>query len=176
MNSAVAVDIDPGTAVAITPVAPELGLLGRIAIVGFVVAGGLVALHSSLNIGLFVPYAAVGGLLVIRRPRSSIGWILLGIAWQFALLTAPLDATVQQFADGSVAPPVAIFAVAEGISGGLVFYLFAVLAFVFPTGRLPTGRWGIANRLALGAGLLIVAATLVMPVIAVGLVGFPNNV
>jgi hypothetical protein len=176
MNSAVAVDLDPGTATAIAPASPELGLLGRVAIVGIAVAGALVALHSWLGIALFVPYAVVGGLLVIRRPRSLIGWILIGIAWQFALLTAPLDATVQGFAAGSVPLPLAIFAVAEGISGGLVFYLFAVLAFVFPTGRLATGRWGTASRLALGAGLLIVVATVVMPVIAVGLVGSPNNV
>ncbi len=176
MNSAVAVDIDPGAAVASTPVAQELGLLGRVAVVGIAVAGALVALHSWLGIVLFVPYAVVGGLLVIRRPRTSIGWILLGIAWQFALLTTPLDATVQQFVDGSVPLPVAVFAVAEGASGALVFYLFAVLAFVFPTGRLATGSWGTASRLALGAGLLVVAATFVMPVIPVGLVGLPINV
>src|SRR5580765_7196769 len=137
MNSAVAVDIDPGMAVATAPVAPELGMLGRVAILGFVLAGALVAFHSWLGIVLFVPYAAVGGLLAIRRPRTSIGWILIGIAWQFALLTAPVDASVQGSTDGTVTFPIAVFAVAEGGSGGLAFFLFAFLAFVFPTGRLP---------------------------------------
>ena len=57
-----------------------LGLAGRLAIVGLVIIlGGVVAVTSPTGpTGLeFIPYAGIGALLVIRRPRTSIGWILL---------------------------------------------------------------------------------------------------
>jgi hypothetical protein len=62
-------------------VAPELGFLGRIAVIGIVIAGALVAVSNGINLLMFIPYAIVGALLAIRRPQTSIGWILLAIGW-----------------------------------------------------------------------------------------------
>ncbi len=93
-----------------TAVAPRLeairplGTKGRIAIVIPVVVGAIIAAPSGFGLYFFIPYAGVGTLLVIRRPRTSIGWILLALAWAFALVTLSVDATAGQFVDGSLGP------------------------------------------------------------------------
>jgi hypothetical protein len=145
---------------------------GRVAVVGLVAAGAFVGAGSGLIwLVPFIPFAGVGALLAIRRPRTSIGWILIGLGWSFAILMAPVQATAQQFADGTADLPSAVLAVAQGGGGPAAFFLFALLATVFPSGRLPTGRWGMVGRAALGLGLIIVIAGYVMPVISVNLAG-----
>ncbi len=152
---------------------PTLGRVGEAAVVGLVVAGALVGMGSdALPIWLvpFVPFTGIGALVAIRRPRTPIGWILIGLGWSFVILVAPVHATAQQFADGTFDIPSAMLAVAQGGTGPAAFYLFAVLASVFPSGRLPAGRWGLLGRAALGVGLLVVIAGYFMPVISVNLV------
>ena len=56
-----------------------LGLAGRLAIVGLVIGEAIVVQTGPTGpaTGLvFIPCAGVGALLVIRRPRTSIGWTL----------------------------------------------------------------------------------------------------
>ena len=150
------------------------GLAAWLAIVGLLIIGGVVAVTSptgptSLE---FIPYAGMGALLVIRRPRTSIGWILLGVGACYALMSMPVGARAEQFADGTVGLPVALFATIHSGLGTTAFFLYAVLAMVFPSGRLPTGRWGLLGRVGLGAGLVLMAAAYVLPVIYVG---YPAN-
>jgi hypothetical protein len=149
------------------PVMRVLGLAGRLAIVSLVIGATIFTATSPIGpVGLgFIPYAGVGALLIIRRPRTSIGWILLGMGLGYALLSRPVEATAEEFADGTVDLPVALFAIVHGGMGTTVFFLYAVLAMVFPSGRLPTGRWGRLGRAGLGVGLLLAAAAYVMPVI-----------
>ena len=52
----------------------------------------------------YVPYAGVGSILVSRRPRNVIGWVLLAIGWTFAVSFLPLDATVHEL-QTLTAPP-----------------------------------------------------------------------
>ena len=156
------------------PTNQALGRARQVAIIGLVVAGALVGTGSTgapLWVIPFVPFAGIGALLAIRRPRTSIGWILIVLGWSFVILVAPIPATAHQFADGTVDFPSAVLAVLQGGSGPAAFLLFAVLAMVFPSGQLPNGRWGMLGRAALGVGLTIVAAGYVMPVISVELVG-----
>ena len=144
----------------------------QVAILGVVVAGAVVAAGSGpIWLGPFIPFAGVGALLAIRRPRTSIGWILIGLGWSFAILMAPVHATAQQLAAGTADLPAAVLAVAQGGGGPAAFFLFALLAVVFPSGGLPTGRWGMLGRAALGFGLTIVVAGYLMPVISVNLAG-----
>ena len=159
-----------------SPAVRPLGLAGRMAVLGLVVLGAIVATPSGMGLLLFLPYAAVGGILAVRRPRTSIGWLLLGMAWSFAPVNITFDATVQQFADGTISGLVAVFAVMWNMSGGVGFLLFGVLALVFPTGRLPAGPWGKVTRFALGACLVLLAATFVMPNIRVQLIDIPETV
>src|SRR4029079_13838152 len=147
-----------------------LGWFGRIAVVGLVLIGGFVGAGTQLGLiwlPIYVPFAAVGALLAIRRPRTSIGWVLLAQGWMFAIILAPVTATVRQFADGSFDGPSGILAAIQGGSGPATFYLYAVLATIFPTGRLPSGRWGWLGRADLAAGLALVLAGFVTPMINV---------
>jgi MFS family permease len=151
---------------------PTLGPARQVAVIGLVVAGALVGAGSGpIWLVPFIPFAGVGALLAIRRPRTSIGWILIGLGWSFAILMAPVQATAQQLADGTADLPSAALAVAQGGGGPAAFFLFALLAAVFPSGGLPTGRWGMLGRAALGFGLTIVVAGYLMPVISVNLAG-----
>jgi signal transduction histidine kinase len=147
-----------------------LGWVGRLAIVGLVIGGAIVTATSPVGpSGLgFIPYAGIGALLVMRRPQTSIGWILLGLGSCYALLSVPVSARAEQFADGTVGLPVALFAIVHSGLGTTAFFLYAVLAMVFPSGRLPTGRWGRLGRAGLGAGLVTAATAYVLPVIYVG--------
>jgi len=147
-----------------------LSLAGRVALVSLVIGGAILGLTNPIGpTGLeFIPYAGVGALLIIRRPRTSIGWILLGLGSCYALVSVPVGARAEQFADGTVGLPVALFATIHSGLGTTAFFLFAVLAMVFPSGRLPAGRWGRLGRVGLGAGLVLTAAAYVLPVIYVG--------
>ena len=149
-----------------------LGWAGRVAVLGLVVAEAIVGAGSQVGpvwVLIFVPFAGIGALLAIRRPQTSIGWLLLAQGWMFAIIMSPVHATIQQFADGTFDIPSGILAVLQGGAGPATFFLYAVLATVFPSGRLPAGRWGMVGRTALGTGLLLVIAGFVMPVINISL-------
>ena len=98
-----------GPEVTIVVTAPErsLGRPGQLVIGILFIAGAIVAAPSIYGLIWFIPFGAVGALLMIRRPRTSIGWILFGLAWCFGLVTTSVDATAQQFDDGSVGLPTA---------------------------------------------------------------------
>jgi hypothetical protein len=156
-----------------------LGRAGRVAVLGLVVAGAIIGAGSQVGpawLLIFIPFAGIGALLAVRRPQTSIGWLLLAQGWMFAIILSPVHATIQQFADGTFDIPSGILAALQGGAGPATFFLYAVLATVFPSGRLPAGRWGMAGRTALGAGLLLVIAGFVMPVINISLAFYEAKV
>jgi hypothetical protein len=145
-------------------------LVARLAIVGLVIVASVLSIWSPTGPAglLSLPYAAMGTVLVTRRPGTSIGWILIGLASCFALISVPVTGTPQQFADGSVDLSVAPFAIIHAGLPTTSFFLFAVLVMVFPSGRLPGGRWGRLGRVGLGVGVVFAATAYVMPEISVG--------
>ncbi len=160
------------------PTNRTLGRAGQVAIVGLLVVGAIVGLAGRTGIGFvwFMPYAGVGAILLIRRPQTSIGWILLALGWNYAIVTANVPGTIDQFADATFDIPVKLFAVIHNGSTGVLFYLYLLLVTVLPSGRLPTGRWGGLTRLALAIGLVPVAVGWVMPVIHATVIGYPTGV
>jgi hypothetical protein len=156
VSSAGNIAVGAGTSAAAEKVAPELGRLGRIAVIGIVIAGALVAAGSTIGIVEFIPFAGVGALLAIRRPRTSIGWILLALAWTFAISFVAVEAG--QVTDATVSWPLRLFALVHGASGPAGLLLVALLAVVYPSGRLPTGRWGTVVRVALITGVVLILA------------------
>jgi hypothetical protein len=156
------------------PVPRILRLAGVLAIVGVVTAAAIFTATSPIGLaGLgFVAYAVVGAALVIRRPRTSIGWILVGMAVFYVLLSAPVTASPEEFANGTVGLPLTAFAVVHAGLGTTVFFLYALLAMVFPSGALPRGRWGRLARVGLVVGLLFTVAAYLQPEIHVG---FPTG-
>lgn len=141
----------------------------RLAIVGLAIGAALLSMLSPQGPSglLSLPYAAAGAMLVIRRPRTSIGWLLIGVGLCFALISVPVTGTPEEFIDGSVDLPVALFAVIHTGLGTTAFFFFAVLLMVFPSGRLPVGPWGRLGRAGLSVSLTFAAAAYVMPEIPV---------
>jgi hypothetical protein len=133
-------------------------------------------------IAAYVPYAAVGSILVISRPRNLIGWVLLGMGWTFAVSFLPIDATVRELQTLTAPPFQEAIAWLTEWSLPLTFALFAQLAFLFPTGRLPEGRWRRYAALVLGLiwGMVITAAfwpvLTVQPAGTAGIVEVPNPI
>jgi len=130
-------------------------------------AGAVVAAIAGSAVVAYVPWATVGAILVIRRPQNGIGWLLTAIAWQFTVGWLPVQASVEEL-QTLTAPPT-VLAVAWIKSSGLplTFALVACLAIVFPTGRLPNGRWrrpAILVLLAMGA---IALSAAIQPVLEV---------
>ena len=135
-----------------------------------------------LLIAAYVPYAAVGSILVTRRPRNLIGWVLLGMGWTFALSFLPIDATVQELQNMTASPLQEAIAWLTEFSLPLTFTLFAMLAFLFPTGKLPVGRWRRYAALVLGLIWSIAITAAIWPVLTVqpagaaGIIEVPNPI
>ncbi|HYN69026.1 MAG TPA: hypothetical protein VEX41_02300 [Candidatus Eisenbacteria bacterium] len=148
----------------------QLGLVARIALLVVVAAGLVVAGASGFALLWFVPYAGVGALLAVRRPRTSIGWLLLGLAFcQLTLTGPPIDATVASFGAGTLPLATKVYAVVWASSGPLAFVLYTILAMVLPVGRMPRGPWGRIGRGAMVAGAGLVILTAIQPTIGVNL-------
>lgn len=135
-----------------------------------------------LLIAAYVPYAAVGSILVSKRPRNLIGWVLLGMGWTFALSFLPIDATAHELQTLTASPLQEAIAWLTEFCLPLTFTLFASLAFLFPTGRLPVGRWRPYASLLLGLiwSIAITAALwpmlTVQPAGAAGIIEVPNPI
>jgi hypothetical protein len=133
-----------------------------VTIIGIVVAlqteGELI--HLVQTVPGFTAIAVVGGVLVSRRPRNLIGWLLSGAG----LLAATYNATIELAtyglvtSPGLVPAPVILGWLAQVWLAGFLL-LFAVSVFLFPTGRLPSPRW---RRIVLGVGPLPFVATAVL--------------
>jgi hypothetical protein len=145
-------------------------------------AGKPGALSLVILLAAYVPYAGVGSILVTRRPRNPIGWVLLAIGWTFAVSFLPIEATAQELQTLTASPLQEAIAWLTEWTVSFTFALFASLAFSFPTGKLAEGRWRrlAAIVLALIWGLVIISAF--WPVLTVepgggpGIVEVPNPI
>jgi hypothetical protein len=118
-----------------------LGLPGRI-LLGVVLAGGLVlARFDVFTVFFYVSYAVVGGLLVWRRPRNSIGWLLVLLAFGFVGTTTTPDLDAAALVRGDAAWGEFLMVWLAAWSGYASFSGFVALMILFPSGRLPAGRW-----------------------------------
>ena len=106
-----------------------------------------------LTAAVMVPAAAVGTLLAARRPRNPLGWLLLAI---FLMSVEPADqyaALDYRMHHGTL--PLGGLAVTVGAIWPLFLLLIALVLWLFPDGRLPTGRWRRTAVIALIAGALL---------------------
>jgi hypothetical protein len=108
----------------------------------------------------------MGAVLVIRQPRNTIGWLLIAIAFGFVGSTASgtLDAAALQA--GTAGPRDILMAWVGAWSGAPTFLLFFVLMIVFPTGRLPGGRWRHPVQIVLVLALVVTVLTAFRPTIS----------
>jgi MFS family permease len=153
-----------------------LGLPCQIAVVAVAALAIAVGLTSGVGLLESAPYAVVGGLLVIRRPRHLLGWLLLAGAWTFALSSVPVPTTTAQLVAGAVPPLMMAVAVVQASTGGFLITVLLVITLVFPSGRFPTGPWGRLARLALAIVLLLAILGVFAPTISVSLPGISSGV
>jgi hypothetical protein len=145
--------------------APRLLIL-LIAAVVFV--GVISSFASWIALLIYLPYACVGGLLAIQRPRNPIGWLLIGIGWALLSGFQSVPATSESL-QGATAPPlVMLVAWQKGWSWLGGFGLFVVITVLFPSGHLPPGRWRTAGLATILAAWLAVAIISLAPTIPAG--------
>jgi hypothetical protein len=153
------------------PVAkPDLNILGRVLLAAVFAAGLVVGYTSGLGLFLYIPFAGVGAFLALRRPRMSIGWMLLGVGWGFALVSSRIDATPEQFQAGTVELADVAFILLQGFGYLGAFVLLPTLVLAFPSGRLPSGTWGRAVRLVIVADAIVFGLVVFAPQININLV------
>ncbi len=152
-----------------------LPIPARIVVILLALAPLPFAIPSGYGLLWLASYASVGVLLSIRRPGNPIGWILLGLGWGQALLSGEMDVTPAQFTDGTLSQLQMVEAFLLGASGLVTFTLFAILMAIFPSGRLPQGRWGVALRIAIGIDLAMAAVVAFAPIINVNMPGYPDG-
>ncbi|MEO8251020.1 MAG: adenylate/guanylate cyclase domain-containing protein [Chloroflexota bacterium] len=151
-------------------ITPSLPRVAQAAVAVAAFLGLVIAVQSPPGILIYVPYTLVACILVVRRPRNSIGWILFAIGWCFALALASVDATPAQFATRTVPLATEAMAIASGALGGLpAFTLLFILLIVFPSGRLPHGRWETPARVAIGLACVAVILNAFGPTLNVSL-------
>jgi hypothetical protein len=149
---------------------PDLGVLGRIVLAGVFAVGLVLGYSSGLGLFLYIPFAGVGAFLALRRPRMPIGWMLFGVGWGFALISSRIDVTVAEFEAGTVEFADVGFIVMQGFGYIATLLLLPLLVAAFPSGRLPTGRWGRALRLVLGVDAIVFCLVIFGPRLNVNLV------
>jgi two-component system NarL family sensor kinase len=148
-----------------------LGFGPRLGVIALVGLGAVLALVDPFTLIFFLSYALVGMLLVFRRPRNIVSWILLVIAFGFVGTTSTPPVDVGVVAEGRGSFVAVAWAWVYSWSGYAVFLAFAVLAFLFPAGRLPLGRWRAVTVAALVVGLAATVATMVAPTFEISLDG-----
>ena len=130
----------------------------------------------------YLPYATVGSILVTRRPANAIGWVLFALGWTFAISFLPIPATADDLQMRTASPLAEALAWLHGVGAPLTLALFALLALIFPSGRLAAGRWRRAAAVLLVLTWGLVALSALWPVLTVlpagpaGTIEIPNPI
>ena len=143
----------------------SLRIVPRLAVVALVLAGAALAAIDAITLLNYAAYTAVGTLLVTRRPRNSVSWLLLVIAAAYVGTSTPPDFDIEAVARGDAALRDKLYAWLGSWAGLAVWLAFAALAFVFPAGTLPAGRWRRPAVLLLAIGLAGVLVAMIAPTV-----------
>ena len=156
---------------------PRLLLLVPI-VIGLVVAAmPLVDGGDPTTVLFYASYASIGLLLAFRRPANVVGWLLIALAFGFIGTTPPTDVDVAALRAGRASARDAIFVWISVWAGNAVLLLFAMLAIVFPSGRLPaTERLRRISVAVLIVGLIGLFVALLAPRATVFSDAFPDGV
>jgi hypothetical protein len=119
--------------------------------------GGEDPLEDAIITVGFGMFAAVGALLVARRPANLIGWILCGSS---LVVTAAALETYAAYVMTTSGRPDWLTVLGVWVNSWY-WFVFVILAFIylpmlFPDGRLPSRRWLPVAAIAGTAGLIVV--------------------
>jgi hypothetical protein len=145
-----------------------LGVLRVALLAAFLVGCVLLTLPDPWRAAWVAANGIAGAILVARRPRNVIGWLLLLlIAFAFTGITEPTPAQIAAMEAGTT-PPLQAFRIWTGAqSGTWAFFAYGVLGLVFPTGRLPGGRWRMPSSVLVGLGVVVAVVSMVSPWLSV---------
>ena len=97
----------------------------------------------------------LGAVFVVRRPHNVIGWLLLLIAALELASGVTFPGPAGPLVSGTAPLAERLLALLSDVSTVPIFACGALLAVIFPSGRLPTGRWGIAVRVLIALNVLL---------------------
>jgi hypothetical protein len=154
------------------PIATVIAPAPRVVImlvVGIVLVGVAVAFFSEflLALILYLPNVCIGALLVIRRPRNPLGWLLMAIAWAFVGGFVPVPATAESLQAGTASAVAMLVAWWSSWSWFIAFAMYFVIMVIFPAGKLPTGRWHRPAGVAIAVAMVSVVLVALAPTIDV---------
>ena len=149
----------------------------RIVVIGVTAGGLLVAalLADLAGVVLFSTFAGIGAYLAVRRPRNSVGWLLMTTGWGLALGRVRCNVPLDVLLAGRLDPLQAVTAWANACGWSIVFIGFFGVTLVFPRGHLPAGRGRWLSRIAVGAMVGLAVLTAVSPTINVTLTSQPTS-
>ena len=130
-------------------------------------AGGVLATTDPFSSVLFVAYMGVGSLLAVRRPGNAVSWIVVAIAFGLVAVGSRPNVDVAALLRREASVLDSALTWLGFWSGLAVFVGVAALAAVFPTGRMPRGRWRRPLIAALAGGLGGVVLSMFAPTIPV---------
>lgn len=141
-------------------IAPRLVLLAAVAL------GLVVATADPFTVLFYGSYVAVGVLLVVRRPSNLVSWLLVGIAFAFLGTTSRPSVDIVALQAGNAGPVDELQAWVAAWIAPAAFLGYGALAFVFPAGSLPEGRWRRVAVVAIGLATVTTVLTMFEPSIA----------
>jgi hypothetical protein len=127
----------------------------RVIALGFLIAVPAAVAGQDLTGWIItIAFAGVGIALIWQRPREVVGWILVGIAVAFSIVGALVPGSASQVVDGQADTRITLYAWLNSWGASLFFGLFIALAALFPSGRFPAGRVGLAGRVAVAVPIV----------------------
>lgn len=140
-------------------------LLSRIALLAIALAGLAISAADPFTVLFYGSYVAVGLILVFRRPRNTVGWLLVAIGFAFLGISSRPDVDIAALQAGH---PRALDGAITWVTAWIApaaFVGFTALAFVFPGGALPSGRWRRPAAVALALGGTVIVLSMFQPTV-----------
>ena len=134
----------------------------RVVLITGLVAAVALPVPDPFTIVFFACHALVGFLLVVRRPRNAIGWLLIVIAFGFVGTGSLTDLDLDALTRGAAPWPAFLRAWLSSWAGSATFVAYLALAVLYPTGRFGEGRERV-GMLLLGLGIASVVAQALVP-------------
>jgi hypothetical protein len=160
-----------------TSTPPPRALLVLVAVI--LLTGIPFAVVGGLGLVVYPPYAGVGALLTLRRPRNPIGWLLIALSWTFLFAFQPTLATTAALQAGTAPPFEVLLAWSSAWLPTTGFLILLVIMIIFPAGQMPMGRWRYPAIGAIAAAASAVLLAALVPMINVTVDGqivtLPNS-
>jgi hypothetical protein len=144
-----------------------LPISARLLLAVVLAAALVVPVPDAFTILFYVTHVAVGFLLVVRRPRNAIGWVLIGIALGFLGTGTLAGLDLQSLTAGTASWPDFLRAWLTSWAGSATFVAYTALAVLYPSGSFGGGWSGRVGRAIVGVGLVAVAAVALAPTFTV---------